>query len=245
MDESAKMQSSSHVPYARIGAEGFAIVSSILLAFAIDAWWAERVTDEWQASELAALRVEFSENVSGLELVAQTHARNAAALETLLMRLAEVTNGKPVSVDVSSLVALVAWRTSDIATGTLDALVSSGRLGDISNPEIRRQLAAWPAYVSDAQEDENLARDFAETVLAPILVGQGILEIAYSGRPMPGVADQPLPSDSFVTITPTPELRDLARARAVHSRLAAASLVSLQDRIREILELIDDEIESH
>ena len=39
-DEASKWAS---LPWLRIGVEGLAIVASILLAFTIDAWWAERV----------------------------------------------------------------------------------------------------------------------------------------------------------------------------------------------------------
>jgi hypothetical protein len=37
------MSSARNVPWFRIAAEGAVVVASILLAFAIDAWWDERL----------------------------------------------------------------------------------------------------------------------------------------------------------------------------------------------------------
>ena len=226
----------------RIVAEAIAIVGSILLAFAIDAWWDEHETDQWQVSELVALREEFSEDLAALETVTQTHARNASDLESLLLKLEQPDpNGLVVAPD-SLLAPLVAWRTSDMPMGTLNGLLASGRLADIRNAEIRQGLASWPSLVGDAQEDEELARDFVVNVVAPRLLGQGVLEAAYRARPLPLAADKPYQSSTSTSIRPTPVLTELATIRIAHSRLAEASLIGLQADLRRIIGLIDMEL---
>ena len=122
-------------------------------------------------------------------------------------------------------------------------LLSSGRLADIDNSMIRRALAAWPSEVGDAQEDENLARDFVENVVAQVLLGQGILESAYRSRPLPGDLDEEIEPDSSTTFSISPELIEIATIRIIHSKMASRSISRLRVRIRQILELIDAELE--
>ena len=89
------------------------------------------------------------------------------------------------------LAALIAWRTSDISNGTLDALLASGRLADIRDDRLRSALAGWPTVWEDAQEDESLARDFVETVLTPALLGQGVLPAAHASDTRRARSDMP------------------------------------------------------
>jgi len=53
------MNSTSKIPWNRLAAEGFVVVVSILLAFAIDAWWDRYKEDRREDGQLAAMRAEF------------------------------------------------------------------------------------------------------------------------------------------------------------------------------------------
>ena len=219
------------------------IVASILLAFAIDAWWADREIDQWQSAQLSALREEFAMNLEGLGTIVRDHDSSARSLESLIAQIQGSDDKTLVTVSDAVLTSLVAWRTSDISTGTLNALLSSGRLADIDNSMIRRALAAWPSEVGDAQEDENLARDFVENVVAQVLLGQGILGPAYRSRPLPDDLGEEIEVDSSTTFSISPELIELATIRIVHSQMASQSISQLRVRIRQILDLIDAELE--
>ena len=237
------MTESQKIPWNRLAVEAVAIVASILLAFAIDAWWTDREFDQWQSAQLGALRDEFSANWEELGVIVRTHDFNARSLESLITQIQGSEDKRLVTVSDAALAPLVSWRTSDISTGTLDALLSSGRLADIDNSMIRRALAVWPSEVGNAQEDENLARDFVENVIVRALLGQGILEAAYRSRPLPGDLDEEIEADSSTTFSFSPELIELATIRIIHSHMASRSISQLRVRIRQILELIDAELE--
>ena len=70
--------------WARLLAEAVAIVTSILLAFAIDAWWSERQARQEEAEAIAGLRVEFTANVMAIDAVADHHRHSIEAMERLL-----------------------------------------------------------------------------------------------------------------------------------------------------------------
>lgn len=132
------------IPWSRVAVEATAIVASILFAFSIDAWWADREFDQWQSAQLRALREEFSANLEGLGIIVRDHDASARGLEFLIAQIRGSDDKTSVTVSNAVLVSLVSWRTSDISTGTLDALLSSGRLADIDNSMISRALGAWP-----------------------------------------------------------------------------------------------------
>jgi hypothetical protein len=67
MASSSDKPSRQAVPWLRIGAEGSAIVLSILLAFAIDAWWQGRQDDRDEYLVLEDLSQELAENVQAID----------------------------------------------------------------------------------------------------------------------------------------------------------------------------------
>jgi hypothetical protein len=150
--------------------------------------------------------------------------------------------GTSLTVSGENLSALISWRTSDVTMGGLGALLASGRLSDIENPEIRRALAAWPAQVADAQEDENLARDFVETVLVPGLLGSGVLSPAYRSRFYPGQQEHERLVFETIEIEVTEELIELATVRSVHALMARGSVRELEHQIDKLILQIDTEI---
>lgn len=227
----------------RLVLEAVAIVVSILLAFALDAMWDERQLRAWEITQLEVLREEMQQNLDALDPVVATHKLNAQRLSTLVTKLDGAEVGQEITVRDDALISLILWRTSDISSGSLDALLASGKLGDIQNAEIRKRIATWPSRVLDAQEDEILARDFVVHILTPRFAGHGILPMADRGRPMPGNPGSLPVVDSETTFVVTAEMRDLSSARRMHSMLAAYSLSALQDYIREVLVLLDAELE--
>ena len=48
----------------------------------------------------------------------------------------------------------LSWRTANLSTATLDAVVSAGRLQLIRDDELRSALAGWKAHLEDMAEEE-------------------------------------------------------------------------------------------
>ena len=55
------------IPWLRICAESVAIVGSILLAFAIDAWWDERLERRLEAQQLERQHLELATNIERID----------------------------------------------------------------------------------------------------------------------------------------------------------------------------------
>ena len=73
------MTDTQNIPWKRITVEAAAIVASILLAFAIDAWWDELRDRVVERNVLSTIRAEFETN---LEILARTGRSHRRALGT-------------------------------------------------------------------------------------------------------------------------------------------------------------------
>jgi hypothetical protein len=236
-----RMERIREIPWLRIGAESAAIVVSILFAFSLDAWWEQRRNSDAEQVLLESLQNEISENVTELEELSSRHLRLVEDLEEI--RAATLGKiGSSVELDAETLSSLASWTTSDLATGTVEGLLASGELQLLSSPELRSTLAAWPADVADAQEDEILAQQFIEFTLTPSLLGKNVIEIAYlsrgTGRSNLGL--QRLVGTVMVDVTP--ELIELTTVRIRHEQLAVGSLQLLQQQAKETLDMLAAEL---
>ena len=141
----------------------------------------------------------------------------------------------------SLLVDLFWWRTTDAASGVLEALLASGQGGALSRPELRRRLSEWPTVLSDGLEDEIIAREFVEGTLAPRLAGQGVVVTGYAQQ----LADFFPPAGSLrggSALPASPEVMDLVAQRLRHLLWSAANSEALQEEASGILEIIEEEL---
>jgi hypothetical protein len=148
---------------------------SILLAFGIEAWWAERGERIEEREVLRGLATEFAAYQERL-------VRDASRAETARRLLAEIlsTNSAGFSsalavaeVD-SALFYMVVVPTFDSEGGTLDALLTSGRLELIQDVHLRARLASWPPIIADIRDNELATREFVVQIAHPLFAEHGV-----------------------------------------------------------------------
>jgi len=154
--------------------EGVVIVVSILLAFAIDAGWAERLERREEAEIIVGLREEFEEYRDALMRGIDQHDRMMAAMFDILesVRVGEWTS-REVTID-EAIGAAMEPPTSDLGNGVRDALIQAGRLELVSDPVLRRQLAVWPRYFEELLDDQVLGRSIVIEEVLPYLASRGL-----------------------------------------------------------------------
>lgn len=156
-------------PWLRVLIEGAVIVGSILLAFGIDASWDARQERKAELLQLTALAEDFAQNVELLE-EREALVKNIVRLQTTLLdTLRSVPVGSEVQIPGSLVVPLYLFGTIDPVRGTLDALIGSGRLDQLSDPELRSALTEWPRLVSDVRTDQLEALQYTMHNLIPFL----------------------------------------------------------------------------
>jgi hypothetical protein len=158
------------IPWSRLIAEGAVIVVSILLAFAIDAWWDERADDAQETALLNGLAEDFHAASDDLQRARALHeAKSVAAAQLLSWAESEslgVVQTDQVEIAISTLFA---HPTFDPPMGTLRTILGSGRLDLLRNPELVRELTRWSAVFEDLREDEENANRHLYQSLFPFL----------------------------------------------------------------------------
>ncbi len=140
------------IQWETIAVEAVAIVLSILLAFAIDAWWTEKQESDVEHAALQALRSDFAASREELNVVLQSLGGGRSSFA----RFKSATPAELAEIDADAvrriLTGLVKNHTFDPVTATLDALANDGRLGLISDPQLLGHLSKWRRDLDDIED---------------------------------------------------------------------------------------------
>ena len=143
------MNEANKIPWKRISVEGVVIVTSILFAFAIDAWWSDRQDQHTERQILIDAITEFRENIEILDT--DISANNAvyeylvgveAMSDSELMALSDGEASELLAIENQTNAAF------DPAMGSIDAVVRNGDLRFITDRELRGHLTRWSALLT-------------------------------------------------------------------------------------------------
>jgi len=165
------------IPWKRFSIEAAVIVGSILLAFAIEAWWDE-LNDSSQAQALlSALAEDLRESQELLADAKRNHESILEASQTVL------DFGELGNVDVSQrsefedAVGNHFLRTRyNPPLGTVESILSSGRLDLIEESELVPALNQWIAQVNTLEELQSALEEHFYERIYPYLAARVDLE---------------------------------------------------------------------
>jgi hypothetical protein len=228
------MATTQTIPWKRIAVEAAAIVASILLAFAIDAWWEDRQTRIDEQQFLLGLRSEFATNreILGSELSA--HLKSLESLEDILTL---IEGGQTDDARLTALAALdemQAPRTIDLGNGTLNALLSSGRVEILQNRELRTHLTAWEGVIGEVLDDQHNNAKMSLEIYIPYFVAKNYSLFAIERSSDGSAAIKQMSED--------PRLRHLVEIRLGFKRHLTGELETAIAAAEEILAEIETSI---
>jgi hypothetical protein len=203
------------------GREVLVVVSSILIAFSLDAWWDAREMRREIGQDLANVGRELEVNGAAIRFEVEFLDRIVAATDALLESMGETPNRRQI-VAVDTLVYLATATPSlDLSLGAIDALTGSGRLAAVQDADTRLFLAGFREAYADALEEEVLARDVYYDRLFPAM--EDVVELGsvlrlsreFQASRVPGAG---LPSHGTVSFPNTLAVRNLLeRRRHLHT----------------------------
>ncbi len=221
------MKGNEEIPWKRISIEAAAIVGSILLAFAIDAWWEERHERIDETEQLARLHVEFSKNRERIdERVWESEILDACIEVFDLIEAAQRREVAEIEVLESTMRRVLTAPTFDADTPILNGLIRSGRLEIVEDERILAPLATWERLLRDYTSFAERARRSLDLQLLPAISLRGDVGSILMRSPnfrfdragfVPDTTD-------YVTIRIDQELKVLVAARYRNGRVAVNSL---------------------
>ncbi len=227
------------ISWRRIAAEALAIVLSILVAFAIDAWWDERKERAAEAELLSRLQIEFETNLSRIGERGYYRAvlENGEALFAQLEQ-ADAAGETSVMVSGSTIRLLAFAPTFEADTPVLDGLIRAGRLEIIENREIQTVLATWERLLRDYTSFAERARRNVDARLLPALYERGDLGATLMAQL--GMEDfRGEGADGSVEIRIDDELKGIVAGRHLDGRAAQNKFEQLGEAALAVIEAID------
>ena len=154
--------------WSRIVLEGAIIVASILLAFAIDAWWDGVQEERAERAALGSLVEEFEANLAELETVELRH-RNMyeAGLAVLDIGYGRAVPDTAFQTQVSRALASEVWL--DLETYALDSYLAAHADRPERIPVLRSRLAGYRSLVDQVWQQEAMARDLVRIEIMRVL----------------------------------------------------------------------------
>ncbi|NIA26976.1 MAG: hypothetical protein GWP02_02895 [Desulfobulbaceae bacterium] len=181
------------IPWTRIFAEGVAVVASILLAFAIDAWWDERQIRVEEQQILQGLEEEFISIREVLTRHLDLHLQDIQSLKKVLMTIEDGPSDDAGSSVEAALLEMTSPATTDLGNGTLDALLSSGRIDILTNRALRFRLAGWERVIGEVWDDQANNAKMVFEIYIPYFISENVAV----GVSMSQLYDWPIPATSI------------------------------------------------
>jgi len=240
------MPEKSRVPWLRIGAESVAIVSSILLAFAINAWWDNR---QQAAAEHAFLQSLLEDLQAKQQRLGNDRLYNNAILEAIsgLLDFASDSDSELTEAAIDRLIADTWWYNVEASwdSAPMRALGDGSRVV-ISNPELIQKLGELQISISRIRNFYKIDENFHHNVFTPFLIEHADLpSVASQTDHMPGRPEILFnyPDSDVLAALASEKHSELVRQKPFQN-----VLVAKMDRVTDILQnayrSIDEELEN-
>jgi hypothetical protein len=244
----AREHQGSFPPWPRLVLEGLVVIASILIAFAIDAWWEDRGDRRAEQLLLDRLRADFEAVRPELLDVQREHQMRQDACITLLEMLS-VGDELPFTPQVDRLVSLafIGSRTFQPGTGAIDAFFGGEGARLIGNSRLADLLLLWSGLVEELQEEEQRLLRVATERWTPYLSSRTNLapyiRVFEESNPVLGeVPDSQQLASSREPVRVDQEFLNYVLERFTYQSLATRDIEPILNAVDEILQLLTAEL---
>jgi hypothetical protein len=229
------MSNTQNIQWKRLSVEGAAIVMSILLAFAIVAWWDDR-TDTARTDELLiAIRSDVEATQTYIEGVIAFRKKVIGDAQALLEAMAGGTDRATLDSRLLTLGSVFVMSSWYPVNHTYEQALGSGSFELVRDSELRLLLAQYVAALEEVGLwDDNVIRQYY-SALEPFMVTQ----TAYSELAAPDVRDLLVADSPFQTdLSALAENRELWNLLTLKLELEAIFVSRLEDADAIAIELL-------
>jgi hypothetical protein len=225
------MREANSIQWKRLSVEAAAIVASILLAFAIDAWWAEQQDRRAEIEILSRLHKEFTLNRDGIGAMGTQSRVQVASVELFRLLEANSNRDEPLVIQNALINQSTITPTVDPVTPVLDGLILSGRLDVIRDEDVLIAITNWQRWVKNVAEFEAKAGEFARSQMVPALTKRGHMGTALRHR-----RERP---DGETSVIVDDELVGIVSFRAAEADFILGALERMKNSASELLSAIE------
>lgn len=156
----------------RLLLEGLVVVASILLAFALDAWWDDIAIQRDLRKDIEFVVLEIEANRDRILFHIDLMERMTVAGDSLFAAMESVPEDSLISVPDTIIWLMNNYPTLNPSLGAVEALITSGRLALIEDPALRTALAGLRDRITDAVEEQDKALTLYYDHVLPIVASE-------------------------------------------------------------------------
>lgn len=153
------MRTNQAIPWKRISVEGVAIVASILLAFAIDAWWTEKTERDRTGELLEALEAEWASDLQSID----SHLKDYDSVMDGTIKLLDAHRAGTTTISGDEAVDLIrgtGWSTYKPSVAALNVLLDFG-LDQVGDGTLRMAIASWPSQLAEVTPEQQAIHELS------------------------------------------------------------------------------------
>jgi len=247
------MTETQKIPWKRVAIEASAIVVSILIAFAIDAWWADRKDRQEERDYLTSLRQEL---IRGSDEVAQREKTHAEIVESHIDLIKQIqSENRASSESLYYMFSLLSRPTAiSVPRAVYDDLISSGGSQVIRSDKLRIELALYGATLASFKIENDSVWATWEQRIQPYLEGRiprlnRIILGSFSRNRYIKEAGWEIPFSlsahnvDFESVLMDPAFEDMLAERWLRVQDRLWRIRNLQKLMEEIVNMINTEVD--
>ena len=212
-------------------ADGGVIVISILLAFAIEAWWESRQEDEAAHWLIQRLVSDFEKIRADLDVAMADHQRAMDAIVSLGEHRGEFEATADTRRQLFDV--FVGFRTFNPGAGSVEVFLNSDASRMIENRPLADLLIRWPSVLEEMREDEAQLPDGVHNRWRPFLASRMDLRLLYG-------LDSPVES---ATIEADAEFFNHLMDRYMIQQVIVRDMEPVSETVDAILAIVSREVE--
>jgi hypothetical protein len=232
------MAETQKIPWPRIAVEAAAIVASILLAFAIDAWWVDSKERKAEVDHLARVLAELENNADIIEEKLDTISTAITATSEFMSWMS------PEPEPVQSEVFFDRWTTLysigffALTRSAAEDYLAAGQIASVHNVDVRNAISNWYSDGKALEGQYSAMRDAHTNLGEQIQATVPILHLDSSNPVMEGHSKSKFPftqADVFTNSQVEGRL-SLYLIRMEFFKTGALEILSSQEDLVELIE---------
>ena len=158
------MKSTAKIPWSRILPEGAVIIASILIAFAIDSWWADRQEDIRRNALILELQSDLTETLEDLDVAIPAVDKRLSQM-LVYFRGVPTIDSVPLADVRPGFLAAFDMQDFNATTSSYDSAVASGDISLVPNVDFKRAMSDFARSQSIL---DGINRTYNDTLTGPI-----------------------------------------------------------------------------
>jgi len=228
------------------------VVIGILIALSINNWNQKRLELDEENIILTNLKEDYQSAIEEFESLNSLRVDIISVAKEITKLSPEVIEQYPEPYLDRLFAKTLSGPTFNNKSGSLDVLLTSGKINLISSQTLKKKLIAWPGDVEDMIEDEVVHNDFYQGIFTDMLLdylswnnlvkSYATSGIRFNMTALEKMPDNPVVLSDYKSLLNNKKFLNILSRRATMLMITNHETKALIEQAREIIKIINNEL---